>query len=102
MAKERRKTIKSKIPLYEMQARRSYTTLLKLPELSKEDPIPFELACNQTRGWLISVDDGGGYVEMRLRIADEEGEIVSYKTERYVIAAASRVKLLNPKKRFPK
>lgn len=97
-----KKAIKSKIPLYDMQARRSYTTLIKLPELSEEDPIPFELACNQNRGWLLSVDSSGAFVEMKIRTVDEETETTSYKVERYVIAASSQVILLNSKKRFPK
>lgn len=97
-----KKAIKSKIPLYDMQARRSYTSLIKLPELSKEDPIPFELVCNHNRGWLISVDSSGAFVEMRIPTVDEKKETTSYKVERYVIAASSCVILLNSKKRFPK
>ena len=100
MTKERRKTIKSKIPLYDMQARRSVTELIKLPTLTKDDPIPFELRCNCHRGWLLSVDSSGAYVEMRIPYVQDDKKI--YKTERYVIAASSEVKLLNPRKRFPK
>ena len=98
-----KKTIKSKIPLYEMQARRSITELIKLPGLTEDDPIPFELRCNCNRGWLLSVDSSGAYVEMRIpyTLKDEDDKRI-YKTERYVIAASSKVKLLNPRKRFPK